>query len=144
MQYKFSVFKELLKTKDTPYEADLVKIYDRLVKGKSKNIVDLIRAAKTKEEAERLKKTLPCILFAGIFSQRNSNSCIKHSGLMVLDFDKYETEEIMLEQRKLIEQNQHVILLFTSPSGNGLKVVVRIPEATKETHPKYYKKFYLK
>ena len=61
--YKFSVFKELLKTKDTPYEADLVKIYDRLVKGKSKHIVDLIRAAKTKEEAERLKKTLPCILF---------------------------------------------------------------------------------
>ena len=61
---------------------------------------------------------------------------------MVLDFDKYETEKIMLEQRKLIEQNQHVILLFTSPSGNGLKVVVRIPEATKETHPKYYKKFY--
>ena len=142
MQYKFSVFKELLKTKDTPYEVDLVKIYNRLVNGKSKPTVELIRAAKTKEEAERLKKTLPCILFAGIFSQRNSNSCIKHSGLMVLDFDKYETEEIMLEQRKLIEQNQHVILLFTSPSGNGLKVVVRIPEATKETHPKYYKKFY--
>jgi hypothetical protein len=141
-QYKFSVFKELLQTKDTPYEVDLIKIYNRLISGKSKPIVDKIRTAKTKQEAEALKKTLPCILFSGIFSQRNSNSCVKHSGLMVLDFDKYENEEVLLQQRALLEQNPHVIMLFTSPSGNGLKVVIRIPQATKETHPKYYKKFY--
>jgi len=142
MDYKISVFKELFKTKDTPYEVDLIKIYNRIKAGKSKPIIDLIRNAKTKQEADRFKTTLPCIIFSGLFSQRNSNSCVKHSGLMVLDFDKYENDEVMLQQRSLLELNPHVILLFTSPSGNGLKVVVRIPEATKETHPKYYKKFY--
>lgn len=30
---------------------------------------------------------------------------------------------------------------LASPSGNGIKGVVRIPEATKETHPQYFKAF---
>lgn len=142
MEYKISVFKELLNSKDTPYEVDLIKIYNRLIAGKSKPTVDLIRASKTKQEYEKLKKTLPCIIFAGLFSQRNGDSCIQHSGLMVLDFDNYPSDEVLLQQRTLLEQNPHVILLFVSPGGKGLKVVVRIPEATKETHPKYYKQFY--
>lgn len=60
---------------------------------------------------------------------------------MCVDFDKYENDEVMLQHRAMLEQNPHFILLFTSPSGNGIKGVVRIPEATKETHPKYFKAF---
>lgn len=136
MDYEFSVFKELLNSKDVPYLVGLDKIINRIKAGKSKSIIDDIRNGETK-----LKNTLPCILFGGTFSERNGNSLIKHSGLMCVDFDKYPTDEDMCEHRKLLEQNPHFILLFTSPSGNGTKGVVRIPEATKETHPKYFTAF---
>jgi hypothetical protein len=136
MEYKFSVFKELLKSKDVPYLVDLDKIINRIKTGKSKDLIERIRNGE-----KELKNTLPCILFAGQFSERNSNSLVEHSGLMCVDFDKYPNDEVMLQHRMELERNPHFILLFTSPSGNGTKGVVRIPKSTKETHPKYFTAF---
>jgi hypothetical protein len=136
-----SVFKDLFKSKDVPYLVPLEKVIARIEKGTCKDIIDKIRSAKTKDLKTSLKNTLPSILFAGEFSERNSNSLINHSGLMVVDFDKYESKEALLEHRKLLEKNKHFVLLFTSPSGDGIKGVVKIPVATKETHPKYFKEF---
>jgi len=136
-----SVFKDLFKSKDIPYIVPIEKIIGRIQKGTSKALIDAIRLAKDKETQTYLKNQLPSILFAGEFSERNSNGLVKHSGLMVVDFDKYESETIMLEHLDLLKQNQHFLLLFISPSGNGIKGVVKIPIATKETHPKYFKAF---
>jgi hypothetical protein len=136
MDYNFSVFKELLKSKEVPYLVDLTKIVKRIKQGSSKPIIDLVRAGQ-----KDLKNTLPCIVFGGQFSERNGNSLVEHSGLMCVDFDKYPNDDTMIEHRKLLEKNPHFILLFTSPSGNGTKGVVRIPKATKETHPKYFSAF---
>ncbi len=71
MEYKFSVFKDLLKTKDTPYLVDLTKIVNRIKIGKSIEIINRVRNAKSKEEADQIKQELPCIIFAGEFAQRN-------------------------------------------------------------------------
>ena len=136
MQYQFSVFKELLKSKDVPYLVDLDKIINRIKTGKSKDLIDKIRNGE-----KELKNTLPCILFAGQFSERNGNSLVEHSGLMCVDFDKYPNDEVMFQHRKELEHNPHFVLLFTSPSGNGTKGIVKIPKATKETHPKYFTAF---
>lgn len=133
---KVSVFKELLKSKDTPYIVDIQKIIDRIKVGKSKELIDQIRSGR-----KDLKNQLPCILFAGEFSERNGNSLINHSGLMVVDFDKYPDNETMLDHLELLKQNPHFQILFISPSGNGIKGVVRIPVATKESHSKYFKAF---
>jgi len=141
MDYKVSVFKNLFKSKDVPYLVDLDKIIQRIKVGKSIDIIEKVRKASNKKEADEIKQDLPCILFAGQFSERNGNSLVKHCGLMCVDFDKYENDEVMLQHRRLLERNPHFILLFTSPSGNGIKGVVRIPEATKETHPKYFTAF---
>lgn len=142
MEYKFSVFKDLLKTKDTPYLVDLTKIVNRIKQGKSIEIINRVRAAKNKEEADLIKRELPCILFAGEFAQRNGNGLIKASGLMCLDFDKYENDAVMLEHRAMLERNPHFVLIFTSPSGKGLKGVIRVSQnITKETFPKIFKAF---
>lgn len=133
---KISVFKELLRAKDVPYIVDLEKVLQRIKVGKSKDIVEQIRNGEKK-----LKNKLPCILFAGEFSERNGNGLITHSGLMVVDFDKYPNMETMMEHLEVLKENPHFITLFISPSGNGIKGVVKIPEATKETHPKYFKAF---
>ena len=142
MTYKFSVFKDLLKTKDTPYLVDLTKIVNRIKQGKSIEIINRVRSAKTKNEADAIKQELPCILFAGEFTERRGNALVKASGLMCLDFDKYENDEVMLRHRELLEQNPHFVLIFTSPSGKGLKGVIRITDTvTKDTFPKIFKAF---
>lgn len=137
-----SVFKDLLKSKDVPYDVSIEKVIERIRVGKSKEIVETIRTSTDKKQIESLKKKLPCILFSGIFKERNSNSLVEHSGLMVVDFDKYPNEKTMLEHLEFLKQNNHFMLLFISPSGNGIKGVLRVSnELDKETHPKVFKAF---
>ena len=132
-----SVFKDLYKSKDVPFHVPIEKIIKRIQQGTSKELVDSIRSG-SKEN----KNKLPCILFSGIFNERNSNSLKEHSGLMVLDFDKYPDDKTMFEHLELLKQNPHFVLLFISPSGNGIKGVIKVSnELTKETHPKVFKEF---
>ncbi len=142
MDFKFSVFKDLFKTKDTPYLVDLKKIVNRIKKGQSVEIINRVRSAKSKKEADLIKQELPCILFSGEFAQRNGNGLIKASGLMCLDFDKYENDEVMLQHKAILERNPHFVLIFVSPSGNGIKAVLRVEDnLTKDTYPKVFKAF---
>lgn len=142
MEYKFSVFKDLLKSKDTPYLVDLTKIVNRIKQGKSLEIINRVRSAKSKDEADQIKQELPCIIFAGEFAQRNGNGLIKASGLMCLDFDKYENDEAMFQHKTLLKSNPHFVLIFISPSGKGLKGVIKVSQhINKETFPKIFKAF---
>jgi len=132
-----SVFKDLYKSKDVPFHVPIEKIIKRIKQGTSKELVESIRSG-NKEN----KNKLPCILFSGVFNERNSNSLKEHSGLMVLDFDKYPDNETMLNQLEQLKKNKHFLLLFISPSGNGIKGVIKVSnELTKETHPKVFKEF---
>jgi hypothetical protein len=132
-----SVFKDLYKSKDVPFHVPIEKIIKRIKQGASKELVESIRNG-NKEN----KNKLPCILFSGIFNERNSNSLKEHSGLMIMDFDKYPNSDTMFNHLELLKQNKHFILLFISPSGNGIKGVIRVSnQLTKETHPKVFKEF---
>ena len=132
-----SVFKDLYKSKDVPFHVPIEKIIKRIKQGASKELVESIRNG-NKEN----KNKLPCILFSGVFNERNSNSLKEHSGLMIMDFDKYPNEEAMFNHLEFLKQNKHFILLFISPSGNGIKGVIRVSnELNKETHPKVFKEF---
>lgn len=136
-----SVFKELYKSKDVPYDVPLWKVFERIKVGKSKSTIDLVRKCKNKDEADKIKSTLPCILFAGTFKERNKNSLIKHSGLMVVDFDQYPDKKTMNNHLELLKSNKHFVSLFISPSGKGIKGVVKIPVADKLLHERYFKEF---
>ena len=139
---KVSIFKNLYKSKDVPYIVSLSKIVERIKTGTSKDNVEKIRESKTKEQKDSFKRNLPSILFAGEFTERNGNSLKNHSGLMVVDFDKYPSNEIMLSQLEELKKINHFVLLFISPSGNGIKGVLKVSnELTKETHPKVFKAF---
>jgi len=104
------------------YNRDVFYILERIRLGKSKDIIDRIR------KGEDLKKTLPAILFSGTFRQRNDASIIEHSGLICLDFDKFKTVEDLYNYRKEIIEDAYTFAVFISPSGNGLKVLVKIPK----------------
>ena len=136
-----SVFKELYRTKDVPYDVPLWKVVERIRVGKSKPIIEMVRNATTKEGADKIKTSLPCILFGGTFRERNKNSLIQHSGLMVVDFDKYPDEKTMFEHLELLKSNNYFVTLFISPSGKGIKGVVKIPVCDKILHERYFKEF---
>jgi len=113
------------------YNRDVYYILDRIKSGKSKSIVDRIR------NGEDLKKTLPAILFSGTFRQRNDTSIIKHSGLICLDFDKFDSVQALEQYRATLIEDAYTFCVFISPSGNGLKVLVKIPQDVKN-HKGYF------
>jgi len=131
-----TIFKDLYTT-STPFYKDIAFILERIKTGKSKDLVIAIRNEKNKEKRDALKIKLPAILFSGTFSNRNAKGLKEHSGYICLDFDKYESDKKMIADRKKFEKDEYTFSVFTSPSGNGLKVIVKIPPVV-ENHRDYF------
>jgi hypothetical protein len=73
---------------------------------------------------DSLKKRLPAVTFSGRFKQRRSDSLIEHSGLLCLDMDSLGDQLPAVREQLL--KSPHVLFLFVSPSGDGLKILFRI------------------
>ena len=78
----------------------------------------------TKQEKSSKKTQLfPAVTFSGTFSGTGKASdIIKLSGLIVLDIDHIPNIE---EVREKLINDKYTYLVFTSPSGDGLKVVIK-------------------
>jgi hypothetical protein len=102
---------------------------NRIKNGNSKKLVEEIRNTLDKEKAAELKKNLPCICFSGKFgSDRKDEQILTHSKYLVLDFDNvYELRDKQTE----IISNPFVYACWVSPSGNGLKALVKIADGKK-------------
>jgi hypothetical protein len=139
---KISIFRYLYESKDVPYLVTIEKALDRIKNGaKSKSIIEKIRQGGNTEEIQKLKLSLPCYVFAGEFKERNQNGLINHSGFCILDFDKIPSEKELIKCKKSLLIIPYVLAVFLSPSGKGLKAIIRIPKADKITHPRYFKEF---
>lgn len=82
-------------------------------------------------EAERIVKAdLPAVQFIGLSNGLRGNTSIVPTGCVVLDVDDLELNgrTADAEMRRFIESDWDVVLAFVSPSGDGIKVVVRIPD----------------
>jgi hypothetical protein len=131
-----TIFKTIKDT-DTPFFRPVHKILDRIKNGSSKEIVRKVREEKRKTERNELKKQLPAICFSGSFNKRADNSIVEHSGLICLDFDGYAKQKELLQDKENFTKNKYVFSVFISPSGNGLKVLVKIPP-DPENHTNYF------
>lgn len=131
-----TIFKNIKDT-DTPFYRDVRAILDRIREGASKELVKRIRSEKNKSERNDLKKELPAICFSGTFNKRSDASIISHSGIICLDFDGYSKQKELLQDKESLSKSKYVYSVFISPSGNGLKVLVRIPP-DPENHVNYF------
>jgi len=136
LKREVTIFKNILET-DTPFHRDVMFILDRIKEGKNSELVKKIRAEKNKSARNELKKKLPSICFSGVFNKRMDSALVEHSGLICLDFDGYEKKKELAEDRLKFEKNKFVFSVFVSPSGKGLKVLVKIPQ-DPENHKKYF------
>ena len=131
-----TLFKDI-QTTDAPFYREVESVLTRIKDGVSKSIVLAIRELDDKSERDKIKKQLPAICFSGQFSTRNDDSITEHSGLICLDFDGYKTEKDLIEHRLKIIKSDYTMAAFVSPSGNGLKVLVKIPKDI-EDHKLYF------
>jgi len=134
--YTVTIFQNIKETA-TPFFRDVTAILERIKNGSSKELVKEIRTTSGKTERNELKKNLPAICFSGKFNKRNDTSLIEHSGLICLDFDGYTKTKELLQDKENLSKNKYVFSVFISPSGDGLKVLVKIP-ADAENHVNYF------
>lgn len=119
-----TMFQSVTKT-DKPHYIDVKAALERISSGKSQDNIMAIRAGNSE-----LKKMLPVALFSGRFTTRKDDALEEHSGLIVLDFDHVNAEA----SKALLSTDEYVYACWISPSGEGLKALVRVtnPERHRE------------
>src|SRR5690606_37811102 len=121
---KVTLFNKLTDTK-THKHIDVTTVLEGIRKGnKLKPVIDRIRAAETKEEKDELKKTLPLVTFGGVFSERKASALKQYSRLICLDFDGLG--EGLEEMKQHLMSDAHVMAVWKSPGGDGLKCLVKV------------------
>ena len=95
---------------------------ERIATGKTKEKVEELRSLDSSERG-RVKKNLPIVMFSGTFTGRKDELLKDHSGYIVLDFDNLDNVE---QAKQSIGSDKYVYSCWVSPSGNGLKALVRV------------------
>jgi len=134
--HDITIFKNIRDT-DTPFFRPVHTILERIKDGATKDLIKKIRLEKDKSDRNEMKKQLPAICFSGTFNKRADNALLQHSGLICLDFDGYDKQKTLLQDKENLSKNKYVYSVFISPSGDGLKVLVKIP-ADPENHTNYF------
>jgi putative DNA primase/helicase len=88
--------------------------------------------SEAKKAVKAMKEKLPCIMWSGLFQRRGDANLEKHSGLLCADLDHLD-EHALEPARAKLSNDPHAAVIFTSPTGSGLKVVFRVP-ADAATH----------
>ena len=131
---KISIYNGIFNTTPTK-DSSVFKVLD-IIKGDSLKVkIAKLRVEENKELRNKLKAKLPLATFCGVFSVRSKANIKKPSGLACLDFDD------VLDLPKLIEQvnnDEYTFSSFISPSGTGLKVLVKIPLVDNDDDYKDY------
>lgn len=89
----------------------------RIQEGKSSSSISDVRQGN-----KEAKLKLPVVCFSGEFSSRSDEALFEHSGYIILDFDHVDVEAT----KKHLGTDDHVYACWVSPSGDGIKALVKI------------------
>lgn len=131
-----TIFQDIKQT-STPFFKTVNVVLDRIKSGKSKDLIVQIRKEKDKTTRNIIKQQLPAICFSGTFNKRQDSALLEHSGFICLDFDGYATAKDMKEEKDALSKDKYVYSVFVSPSGDGLKALVKIPK-DPDNHKNYF------
>ena len=124
--HEFSFFRKPIQNTE-PYRAITeVDVYSYVVGHYAKQQTETLRAMPSSSEAKKFKAThFDYCTFSGLFRRRNEKELLQHSGLMCLDFDHVGNPDKLKEQL-LKHEYFDTELMFTSPSGDGVKWIIPI------------------
>ncbi len=114
-----------------PYETIAEVIRNGRYRSKVEALQALLSEGNEKAYSNQ-KKRLPAFTPSGKFEGgRRMNNLLEYSNLIILDIDKLTSEKLIAVREKAI-QDTHTYSCFVSPSGKGLKILVKtVNSATK-------------
>lgn len=101
-------------------------------------IINEIRSTTEKETIRQLKSKLPCVTMSGIFSERNSEKLIEHSGLMCIDIDGKDNPHITDMEKLKCKLSKLPDMLYCGLSVSGRGVFCLIPIADPNKHRQHF------
>lgn len=123
-----TIFPNVKKTA-SPYYLTIDQALERVrTGGKHLSLVQQIRSGN-----KEAKKELPIVLWSGEFLERKDSALDSHSGLIVLDFDHIDVEG----SKTILATDQYIYSCWISPSGEGLKALVRV--SNPESHRDHFR-----
>lgn len=134
----FSYFNKPIYTKYPVKDVSILDVYDAIRLDKFKGLTKTLRSLESKDAARKFKaQNFDYVTFSGTFNKRSSNEIIQHSGYITFDFDAID--DINALKNLLINETQfETELIFTSPSGMGVKWIVSF-DNDKFSHTDYFK-----
>lgn len=111
----------------TPKDTDVFRHLDKIKNGTYKAEIEALRA-KTGSDYDTFKMKLPIACFNATFKYKNYESMKERSGLICLDFDKFDSPEKLENHRQVLIKDQYTFAVWLSPGGKGLKLLVKIPK----------------
>ena len=115
---RVTIYKNIFKkAKNDAYTVAIADALRRIKEGSSEETIKKIR-----EGDKSFKKSLPVVLFSGEFGDRKDEGIEKHSSFVVLDFDHID----VAKSKPILATDPYVYSCWVSPSGDGLKALVRI------------------
>jgi hypothetical protein len=124
---KVTFFKDVY-DKNAPHHANVMTALERIKTGQSKTTIDEVRSGN-----KDAKKKLPVVCFSGEFAARADEALFEHSGLVVLDFDHID----VTQAKSALATDAYVYSCWVSPSGDGLKALVKI--SNPERHRDHFR-----
>jgi len=113
---KVTIFQSV-KSPKAPHHIQLETALSRIQAGKSKSLINEVREGNKEKKLE-----LPVVCFSGEFSSRSDDALFEHSGFIILDFDHVDVEAT----KTALATDDYIYACWTSPSGDGIKALVRI------------------
>ena len=116
----------------------LHEIHSLITSKTYKSVTESLRSISDIKEKRKFKANhFDYATFSGIFKKRSDKELIKHSSLITIDFDHLPNIQLV-RQQLLQDAYFETEMLFTSPSGDGLKWIIQI-DLSKATHQDYFK-----
>lgn len=112
-------------TADTTILSEL----DSIRNGANKEKVTAARFYYTKDnyKYQQLKKQLPAVTFSAHYNKKRTfENLIDYTSFLILDIDKINNSELLEKQKANLFAEEFVVSVWLSPSGVGLKVLVKM------------------
>lgn len=126
------MFKDIRDTANPKYTTIKTSL-ERIKSGKQKSLIERVRGTHSVDQNgnpipdKDAKRELPVVMYSGKFSGRKDDDLQEHSGVIVLDFDHID----VVGAKRALATDDYVLACWVSPSGDGLKALVKVSQPSK-------------
>ncbi len=104
-----------------------------------KDIIEEIRSLSDHDMQNEVKRDwLPVACINGTFSHKDDRSIISYSSFVAIDYDGFKSKEDMEKAKNTLMSNPYTYALWETPSGYGLKTLIRHDSVNPELHWNLY------